>query len=313
MVTNFPHCYEQLGIHVSIDDAARQQHGIITRKQAIAYGMTARQVDYRVARGTWIRRFSGVYQLRSSPVTWESRLLSAVFASGGIASHRCAAALLKLDVFYEPDVEISVATDRAHDFDGVNVHRTSQWGRRDPIVRHGIPCTGVERTILDCAGVLRLETVERLAEAAIRQGRTTWLDLADCPREHSRKGRNGCGTLRLLLQMRLEDRTVPLSDFSRRVVQLLVDSGLPRPVIEYRISDSNDQFIMQADLAWHAHKKAWELDGLQWHFGRLDVERDRRKRNRAKSEGWTIQEILWSMYVDSPDQLVQMARKFLDA
>ena len=113
--------------------------------------------------------------------------------------------------------------------------------------------------------------------------------------------------------MRLEDRTVPLSDFSRRVVQLLVDSGLPRPVIEYRISDSNDQFIMQADLAWPAHKKAWELDGLQWHFGRLDVERDRRKRNRAKSEGWTIQEILWSMYVDSPDQLVQMARKFLDA
>ena len=46
-------------------------------------------------------------------------------------------------------------------------------------------------------------------------------------------------------------------------------------------------------------------------FGRAEVEKDRRKRNRAKSYGWNIQEILWSMYTDEPAELVEMARRFL--
>ena len=69
--------------------------------------------------------------------------------------------------------------------------------------------------------------------------------------------------------------------------------------------------VLQTDLAWPDQKKAWELDGLQWHFGREDVERDRRKRNRAKSLGWNIQEILWTMYTDEPERLVAQARSFL--
>ena len=115
----------------------------------------------------------------------------------------------------------------------------------------------------------------------------------------------------MLLNERLGTRTIPLSDFSRLVTNLLVDSGIPRPQLEYRIVDDLGDLILQADLAWPALKKALELDGLQWHFGRADVERDRRKRNRAKSAGWNIQEILWSMYVDDPAQLVQMAGAFL--
>jgi hypothetical protein len=115
----------------------------------------------------------------------------------------------------------------------------------------------------------------------------------------------------MLLSERLGNRTIPLSDFSRLVTNLLVDSGLSQPELEYRIVDNSGDLILQADLAWPALKKAWELDGLQWHFGRAEVERDRRKRNRAKSAGWNIQEILWSMAADEPAQLVQMARAFL--
>ena len=193
----------------------------------------------------------------------------------------------------------------------VVVHRSTQWDRRDETTRRAIPCTGVERTILDCAGVASFRTVERLAEAAIRQERTTWLGLADCLSLHSRRGRNGCLTLRRLLHARLGTGAVPLSDFSRRVTNLLVSKGVPSPVLEYRICDSAGDLILQADLAWPRHKKAWELDGLRYHFGRADVERDRRKRNRAKAEGWNIQEILWSMYIDDPAGLADMATRFL--
>ena len=130
-------------------------------------------------------------------------------------------------------------------------------------------------------------------------------------RIHSEHGRRGCLNLRRVLEVRLRDRTVPLSDFSRLVSNLLADGGLPAPMLEYRIFDDDGGFVMQADLAWPDRKKAWELDGLQFHFGREDVERDRRKRNRAKACGWNIQEILWSMYTDEPDKLVDLARRFL--
>ena len=114
-----------------------------------------------------------------------------------------------------------------------------------------------------------------------------------------------------MLELRLGTPGVPHSDFSRLVAELLIEAGLPAPILEYNIVDPTGGHILAADLAWPEFKKAWELDGLAFHFGRLEVERDKRKRNRAKGEGWAIQEILWSMFVDDPSALIAQARRFL--
>lgn len=301
-----------MGHQVSaLHDAFKRQHGIVTRAQAQAYGLAPHQIDYKVKRGDWVSQHPGVYRAGLVRPTWDSDLLAAVYASNGIASHRCAAALWGLEAFDTPPIEITIAEGRSPRLSIERIHRSRQWDLRNETRRRGIPVTGVERTILDCAGVVGLRTLERMAESAIRQRLTTWLKLADCLSEHSRKGRNGCGKLRLLLQHRLQTKTVPLSDFSRRIVQLLDQAGVPSPTVEYVVRDHNGQHLLQLDLAWPEYKKAWELDGLQWHFGREDVERDRRKRNAVIAEGWVIQEILWSMYIDNPRALAQMAKKFL--
>ena len=91
---------------MSVDDHFRRQHGIITRKQAKDLGLTDRQIDRRIANGSWIPVHRGVYRLAAVPATWESRLLAAVLATGGIASHRCAAALWRLDPFVAPRIEV---------------------------------------------------------------------------------------------------------------------------------------------------------------------------------------------------------------
>lgn len=293
----------------------RQQHGVITRIQARELGeLTDRQIDGKLARGDWAIVRRGVLRAAAAPVTWESDLLAAVLASGGVASHRAAAALWRLGVWSAPEPEVTVPVSRSRRSGPERQHRTTQWTTIDRTVHRGIPVTGIDRTILDCAGVSSYRTTERLAEDAIRRNMTSWMNLMECLRTHSRRGRNGCLTLRTLLDCCLGDQTIPLSDFSRRVVNLLVDGGVPRPEIEFRISSMDTgAFIMQTDLAWPTLKKAWELDGLRWHFGRTDVERDRRKRNMARAEGWAIQEILWSMYTDDPEELVLMAKKFLAA
>ena len=296
---------------MSLNDTFQRQFGVITRAQALAYGLKSHQIDYKVKKGHWLSEHPGVYRAAAVRSSWESQLLAATLATGGTASHRCAASLWGLEAFSEPPIELTIAEGHSPRLSVERLHRTRQWNLRAQTHRRGIACTGIERTILDCAAVVNIQTLERLAESAIRQRLTTWLALADCLSEHSRKGRNGCGKLRILLQRRLGSKAVPLSDFSRRIVQLLERAGVPAPEVEHVVRDSAGNHVLQVDLAWPKLKKAWELDGLQWHFGRDDVERDRRKRNAVVAEGWVLQEILWSMYVDDPNGLVDMCRKFL--
>lgn len=296
---------------MDVDATFRRQFGCITRAQATKLGMSERQIDYRVSTGAWIVAQPGVYRHAAIAESWEATLFAATARSGAVVSHRAAAALWGLEVFDEPPPEITIEEGKSSRLKIERLHRSRQWDKRDQTSRRGLPVTGIERTLLDCAGVVGLETLERLCEAAIRKKLTTWLKLADCLSDHSRRGRNGCLKLRVLLHRRLGTTAIPLSDFSRRVVQLLERAGVPSPVVEYPVRDSDGKHLLQVDLAWPGQKKAWELDGLQWHFGREDVERDRRKRNAVVAEGWVIQEILWSMYVDDPAGLVRMAKKFL--
>lgn len=293
------------------DAIFRTQYGLITRAQATAAGLTSRQIETRIKSGAWVRVHRGVYRSAAVAPGWETGLLSACLTSGGLASHRCATTVWRLGIYHEPRPEIQIDRRCRRRVPGVIVHESTQWALREETVIRGIPVTGINRTLLDCGAVVTVRRLERLVESAIRQRLTTWPDLVRTLSRHSRKGRDGCGKLRTLLEMRLGDQTVPLSDFSRLISNLLVDNGLPEPVLEHRILAADGSFIMQADLAWPLRKKAWELDGLAFHFGRTERERDNRKRNRAKAEGWNIQEILWSMYIDDPDGLVELCRRFL--
>ena len=40
---------------MDIADAARTQHGVLTRAQALGYGLSERQIDYRLSAQEWIR------------------------------------------------------------------------------------------------------------------------------------------------------------------------------------------------------------------------------------------------------------------
>ena len=292
-----------------LDDYAARQFGLVTRKQARSV-LTRRQIDVRTGSGEWAIAREGVYRLRSAPRSWEGDLLARVIDRAAVASHRTAAVLWDLDRPGSRQSEITVPYHR-RPRNEAGMHVTRQWDRRDEVERSGIACTGLNRTILDCAAVMHWRRVERLAEGAIRRDMTSWGQLRSTLIAHSAHGRDGCGRLRHLLDDRAATPGVTRSDFSLFVVNLLRRHGIPEPKVEYPVCDQHGEHILALDLAWPDQKKAWELDGLEWHFGRADVERDRRKRNRLVNEGWVLQEVLWSMYAEAPDDLVAMARRFL--
>jgi hypothetical protein len=193
----------------------------------------------------------------------------------------------------------------------VIVYRTTQWSDIERTSVHGIPVTGVNRTIIDCAAVFPDDVLERLAESAIRQAMTTWQELDATLTDQGERGRNGTAGLRRLLERRLGDPVVPASDFSRRVQQLLRDAGLPDPVLEYRIVEGDGTHLLLADLAWPSKMCAVELDGMARHFDRVDRERDIRIRAEVRASGWRLLEIGWELFANEPQKVIELVRRLL--
>ncbi len=282
----------------------RRQHGVVSRKQALRSGLSARQIEYQCTTKRWIRIGPGVYRPDAVAASWKSQLLAACLITNGVASHRSAAALHGIDGFRATVREITVPEGRWKPIDAVRVHQTRQWHVAQHVVRDHIPCTDLSRTILDVAAVARPRQVQDMVDAVMRASRFDLPDLYAIIVRHARKGRDGCGVLREVLESRMPDSGVPLSRWSRLVGRLLVDAGLPEPVYEYRILDRSGALVAQVDLAYPEAKVAIELDSIAWHFNRASFHHGRARWNAITRERWTPLAFTWSMYADTPEDLI---------
>ena len=289
----------------------RQQHGLISRQQALAAGMTDRQIKQRLTDGVWLRASRGIYRHAVFRETPHSRLLAGCMACNGLASHRSAAALHELDGYRLDRVELVVPWQRKPAIKGVRLHRTTQMHLAQPVDRQGIPCTGIARTVLDLATVVDRKQLTRALDAVLRDGLLRPADLYAVLVSHARRGRTGCVAFREALDERCGDLRVPLSAWSRMVADLLVESGLDRPVLEHQISDHTGRFLAQVDLAYPARRLAIELDSKLWHLNSEAFERDPRRRNSLTANGWTVLTFTWSDYVDRPNQLCNTVAELL--
>jgi hypothetical protein len=286
-----------------VADLMRRQHGIVSRSQALAAGLSAGQIQHRVADGRWISVYRGVYRNAAMRATWHGGLLAACLVVDGLASHRSAAVLHGIDGFQPGRKMVVVARGRHRRSDRVPdvvVHETTQLDLAHATVREGIPCTGLARTLLDLAGCVTRRKLGIAVDGELRRTRLTLADLYDVLVRQGRSGRPGCGRLRDVLDERLGEGAVPLSDWSRMVADLLVASGLPRPTYEHRVMGPGGELVAQVDLAYPNQTLAIELDSVGFHLNRASFERDPLRRNRLVMAGWTVLSFTWSHYVDDP-------------
>lgn len=280
-----------------------RQFGVVTRAQALADGMTKAQIDHCVHTGGWTREARGVYRhaaVRSTPM---SRLLAGCMAHNGLASHRSAAALHGIEGFKLDRVELTVPPGKRPSMAGVKLHHSSLMGLAEPTERQGVPCTGRGRTVVDLAAVVTPARLGRVIDAVLRNGFLRPSDLYAVHAAHARRGRQGCAALRAVLDDRLGDDPVPLSEWSRMVEDLLVGSGLSRPRLEYRICDDAGALLAQVDLAYPAHRVAIELDSVRYHLNRESFISDPRRRNRLTVAGWKVLSFTWDDYTNRPGGL----------
>lgn len=294
-----------------VDALIREQHGVISRAQALEAGLSRDQVRYRLQQDVWRRIHRGVYMHRMVPQAWQSRAMAATLAIDAVASHTTAAALHDIVGVRRLGTEVTVSHGRWAKLSGVTVHQSTQVDRFDRTTVGSVPSTGLTRTVLDLGAVLSVTQLSDVVDSLVRNHRTTVWHLWDVLARHSRSGRNGCGVLRQVLEERRAGDAVPLSEWSRMVSRLLVASGVERPVLEHRVLDERNRFVAQVDLAYPDDRIALELDSVAFHHNLASFRSDRSRMRRLVIEGWTVLQFTWDDYTKYPDQLVAQVAALL--
>lgn len=284
---------------------AETHHGVVSRAEAQALGLTTNQIDYLVRVGRLRRIAPRVYVLAGVPDTWHRNARVAALSVDGLVSHKAAARLHGIDGFNNAGLELTVSKDRRPKSSPEQLHRSSQYRFADPTVIDGLPTTGITRTVLDLAAVLPYSRFERAIDAVLRQEKCEWPELYEVLALHSIQGRNGCGPLRALLDARYGDESIPDSAWNRMVAELIIRSGVGIPNYEYTVRDSQGRFVARVDLAFPQQRVAIELDSVRWHLNRESFEKDPRRKNKLVLLGWTVLTFTWSDYIDRPASLVQ--------
>ncbi len=268
---------------------ARKQQGLITRAQALASGMTARQIDHRVGRGRWVLLRRSVYAYADVAPSYEQAVLAACLSVGNVAfaSHLTAARLWGLRL-PEPEVlDILVPEGVRVRLDGVRAHRTKTMHLDDLIWWRGIPVTTAARTIVDCSAMVPLSGLGPVVDDADRRRIATIDDIRAChARMATGPGRRATAALGLVLEERGAGYDSGDSDRELWVKRVLERAGLPSPVQQHRVKVGRRTFRL--DLAYPEHMVGIEFDGFDTHRTLTAFHADRDRGRLLVAAGWTL-------------------------
>lgn len=275
-----------------IQAVAARQHGVVTRGQLMAAGLSSAAVQRRL-RGNRLRPLHrGVYLVGPVVDRWTPEMAAALAAGpGALVSHISAlpiwglrAAAPRSGATTEPPPDLTAgAMNGALRLDQpVHVLVTGSQGRRPGLVAHriattasgvramrfGIPVTAPAHTILHVAGMLGTGELERIVARAEREGLVRPDALARLLSEHP--GRSGAPALRRILRLP-EGPQLTRSAPETRFLELTRQAGLPRPRANVRMGP------YEIDFLWPDEKLAVEIDGFRHHSLRPRFEGDRDK------------------------------------
>jgi very-short-patch-repair endonuclease len=289
---------------------AARQHGLFSRRQALGLGVTPGQIDRRLRTGRWAPHRPGVLVIVGSGSTWQQRVMGCCLASEAPATHRASAALWSLPEIWRPRPELTVEHGRRIMVRGAVVHQSKDLHKVEIVLREGIPTTPLTRAVLDVGAVMAVDDYGVFVRQVVRGGHATWDELHEVVVVHGRRGRDGVGRLRTIVEAELG--LVPTeSEFEHLVEQLLVLEGLPRPDRQHLVNDVTGGLVARIDLAYPQARLAIELDGEAHHSDGVAFERDRVRQNELVLLGWTVLRFTWAQLVRTPWIIVQQVRDLL--
>lgn len=290
---------------------AASQSGIVTRVQAVALGVSHRQLRIAEQAGIVRRVHPSVIWIGSEPPPRLARVHAAVLAvgTGAVASHE--SSLYVHGVDHVPfEVAVSAARTARTDLVGVRLHRVGDLHPRHLTVVDGLPTTTVERALIDVASVFsEVRTRWLVDHLTITARRTSIGRIARTLRDVNRRGRQGIGMFTTILDARRPQGPTPRSLLERAADELLALTSLPVPEREYPLPGllSADRGGVRefVDRAWPDVRLILEVDGRRWHARERDMAKDRRRDRQAAAAGWQTLRVLDEEIRDVPDEVVR--------
>lgn len=271
--------------------------------QLLAAGFTSRTIARLVqdgslvrvrrgcyARGDWWRALDGTDRRRQ--LVFAHALGTLTTSAGAFAySHLSAAALHGLNLWKaEQRVHLTQAGTPSPVSHGRDVAaHTGALSSGDLCFVAGLPCTSLERTVVDCCRMFSVQQSVILVDHAARLGADMDLLRSICA---GLAGRNGVLALRRALQL-ADPRAESAGESLTR--ELLDRLGIEPPELQYVVRTPLGEHRM--DFAWPELRVALEFDGRAKYFDYGPVAdavfAERRREKALMEQGWTFLRIEW--------------------
>jgi len=284
---------------------ATAQYGVFTRKQATAAGINARSINDRTDRGIYERIHPGVYGIAGSPEQWHRSVIAAVFAATepAAASHRTAAYLWGMTDRHPNTIEIATQRHLRVKSENHQVRESKDLRSSDIVIVDGIPTTAAVRTIVDLGASTQPWFVAKCLDTALRKKLFEIWDVQRFIMRVARKGRNGIGTIRPLVEERLTWQGITESDLEDLLRRVVATTPVPMPETQHVVCDTDGEFVGRYDFAYPTRFSIIETDSEGYHMDPESFQRDRDKQNRAQMLGWTVYRVTWRQLIDDPDSV----------
>jgi len=287
---------------------AATQHGLVTPAQARTLGIDHGGLLRARASGLVEPVRRNVIRVVGAPVSRWDDIMAACLGAGprAVASHRSAGLLHGLPVAAPPQPEILCGEQVAEQLTGVGGHRSHRLPVDHCTVVDHVPCTTVERTIVDLASRYRHRraALAALIDDADRRGLCRPADIERCLDEIRSRGRWGAAQLRDILA----DRVSAASPLEGQWLRWLRTAGVPPPALQHQIVVRGHVLLL--DAAWPQQRVALEVDGWNPHRTRGSFDRDAEKANLLLDAAWRV---VHATSRSNPEAVVSQIHRLLAA
>jgi very-short-patch-repair endonuclease len=280
-------------------ELARNQHGVIARRQLVALGFTDDAIRHRISRGRLRSIWRGVYAVSGPEITGLGSWMAAVLACGAnaVISHESAAVLWGIRRSGPAFIAVSVPPQTYRRYRGIRIHRRPL--PREDVARHErIPVATPTRTLIDLGVILQPDALEGAINEADKLGLTDPESLrADVER------RRGCAGTRRIKAV-LDRRTFSLTDseLERRFLRLVRRARLPQPLTRQQVNG------FRVDFVWPELRLVVETDGLRYHRTPTQQSRDRVRDQAHAAAGFTALRFTHAQVSFEPSHVIATLR-----
>ena len=271
-------------------------HGVATRVDLLAAGVTVKEIAHRVRAGALIPEYPGVYRVGHAAPSTPATYMAAVKAGGDGALLCGRAAAYLLGIFKSPNPpppEVMTTKDK-------RVGKRRRVDPRDATEFNNIPVTTVPRTLVDLAAVLSEDDLARACHEAGVKYRTTPRQVEAVLKRYPNA--KGAATLRKVMT---GDVKVTLSKLESRFLDRLRENRLPLPETNKTAS------ARRVDCRWPEQHVTVELDGFRFHNSRYSWRQGLKREREARARGDEFRRYDYEDVFTQPAEMLQELRGLL--